>query len=163
MVRLRSFGYSGAGVDNVKRVVEAADGVILDIRFMPYSHFRGWTRHGLIELVGAERYRHVKAFGNRNYKGGPVVLDDPAAGVETVRRLLQEWPSRTFFLMCGCVEYQHCHRRQVSELLTYELGEPVEQLTLSDFGVVAGKKKRSGGGGGAGSIPDPPEQETFDL
>ena len=53
------------------------DAVVIDVRYKPYTSFKGWSRADLHARLG-RGYRWVVAFGNEGYRGGPVRLHDPA-------------------------------------------------------------------------------------
>jgi hypothetical protein len=93
----------------------------VDVRLSPFSPNPTWRKPALERALG-DRYVHLPAFGNRNYKvGGTIELADPEAGTEAVRRLLTRGPVA---LMCACASSRTCHRRLVAELICERLGLP---------------------------------------
>ena len=117
-------GYSGRSVEEIYRLALQLDAVVFDVRYSPRS--RNWQFSGknLRETLG-DRYRHVKSFGNKNYKGGPVALVDFEDGLDQV--LASDKP---VILMCVCGDPERCHRAEVGRLLQTngvsftELGKP---------------------------------------
>jgi uncharacterized protein (DUF488 family) len=108
-----TLGYSGRTPDEIRQIVEDHDAILFDIRFSPRSRVPQWTRKQLTALMGADRYQHIKALGNQNYKGdGPVELVDYQAGKAQIAAA-----DRVVILMCACKHPQSCHRTVVAELL----------------------------------------------
>jgi uncharacterized protein (DUF488 family) len=119
---LYTFGYSGRMPHELQTLAEHLAAVVVDIRFSPRSRSPDWTTGRLATLLG-ERYRHLPALGNRNYKGGPVEFVDLAAGVVEIGQLLKQRP---IILLCGCADVQRCHRRPAAEAITSRWGVAVE-------------------------------------
>ena len=71
MYQLYTFGYGGRRPDQLRTLAVRLDGVLVDIRFSPRSRIPDWSAGRLRKVLG-ERYRHLPALGNRNYKGGPI-------------------------------------------------------------------------------------------
>jgi len=69
-------GYAGRRPEALARLAERLDLTVFDVRFSPTSRDPRWRRPHLEKLLG-DRYRHVGALGNVNYKGGPILLADP--------------------------------------------------------------------------------------
>ena len=107
--------------------VTEQEAVLCDIRFMPRSRVPGWNRVQLERLMGA-RYRHLKAFGNRNYKGGEIALVDITEGLRQVEALLDQFDN--VVLMCACRDARQCHRRLVAHQASRHLGVPTAELHL---------------------------------
>ena len=72
--------------------------------------------------MSGARYHHIKALGNRNYKGGPISIVDYEAGKAAIER-----SGRPVILTCVCRDYTTCHRRAVAERLREE-GLEVEEV-----------------------------------
>jgi uncharacterized protein (DUF488 family) len=126
-----TLGYGG-GWDHalVLRAIEAVDGILVDIRFKPSSRDPRWRQPALRRVFG-ERYLWLQAFGNENYKGGPVRLLDPDDGVARVAALLGHGTPP--ILMCACRGWAGCHRRNAAELASSQLGVPVVHLEAMRF------------------------------
>lgn len=122
MQPLYTFGYSGRLPDQLQALVEQLDAVVVDIRFSPRSRIPDWNGGRLQKLLG-KRYRHLRALGNRNYKGGPVEFVDLAAGVVEVGELLRQQP---VVLLCVCADVQRCHRLLAAEAIAARYGVIVE-------------------------------------
>lgn len=122
-MNIYTVGYSGIKVTDLKRAVEELDALIMDIRYSPMSRIPMWRRENLTATFG-ERYVHVRALGNVNYKGGPISIVDYVAG----RRAIEN-SNRTVILMCVCGHYATCHRAVVASLLRSD-GFEVEELNV---------------------------------
>jgi uncharacterized protein (DUF488 family) len=127
--RVHTAGYSGRRPEWLLTAVLRLNAVVLDIRLSPHSRIPSWSKGHLAAFLGVDedgipRYRHLPAFGNVNYRtGGPIVLADPDAGIDIVRN-----ESRTPILMCGCANFDRCHRRVVARLLQEHLDVVAEEL-----------------------------------
>ena len=122
MHQLYTFGYSGRLPDQLRTLAEHLDAVVVDIRFSPRSRTPVWTGGRLRKHLG-ERYRHLPALGNRNYKGGPIEFVDLEAGVVEVGELLRQQP---VILLCVCVDVQRCHRLPAAEAIAARYGVTIE-------------------------------------
>ena len=103
---LYTFGYTGRHPHQLRALAEHLDAVVVDIRFSPRSRIPDWTAGRLQQLLG-ERYHHLPALGNRNYKGGPIEFVDLEAGVVQMGELLAQQPA---IWLCACAEVRRCHR-----------------------------------------------------
>lgn len=106
-----TIGYTGRKPADIEKVVKDLDAILLDIRFSPYSRVSHWMGYSLRAKFG-DRYHHVKALGNANYKGGSVEIVDYAAGRDTIESL-----DKPVILMCACGDPATCHRTVVAEML----------------------------------------------
>ena len=113
-MRLHHFGYAGQDARALRAWLEAHDALLVDVRMKPIARHPSWRGPALQRALG-DRYRHVAALGNVNFRGGPVELVNAEAGVREVGELLAA--GRPVVVMCVCRDYQVCHRRQVVELL----------------------------------------------
>lgn len=127
MSELYHFGYSGQDVHALKAWLEAHDGRLIDIRMKPSARDPRWRQAYLAKHLGPH-YRHVPALGNVNFRGGPIELADPEAGLAALRAWLQD--GQTLVVMCICRDYQVCHRRTVAEVLEAAGWGPAEALEL---------------------------------
>lgn len=119
-----TFGYTGRQPQELAAIAASLDALVIDVRYSPFSRNHIWNKKQLVALLG-DRYRHVKALGNENYKGGPIKLLDPQAGVREVSALLDTQP---VILTCVCQNVNWCHRKVAAELLAEELGVEVIHL-----------------------------------
>jgi uncharacterized protein (DUF488 family) len=125
MFKVYTIGYSGKSVAQVADLLVAFNAMLVDIRFVAYSKNLDWQRDTLRTVFGS-RYLWVKALGNVNYKnGGPIKLWLPQKGVTQLKPVLEKMP---IILLCGCRDWQTCHRSEASELLAQELGAQVKHL-----------------------------------
>lgn len=132
MQTLYTLGYSKLKSDEILKAAQALDAIIADIRFEPRSRHPMWNQTKLIAAWG-ERYRHIPELGNRNYKGEygeGVMLADKDAGVAAVVRLLE---ARSVILLCVCVDWQTCHRRDAAEAVQAQTGLDVTHLSIDDI------------------------------
>jgi uncharacterized protein (DUF488 family) len=124
--RLYTVGYAGWTLEQLTRMVEELHALLLDIRYSPNSRQPQWRRRELAVHFG-ERYVHVQALGNVNYRGGEMLISDYDAG----KRLVQEYlaAGRNTILMCACARVAQCHRLSVAARLEADLGlGPTEHL-----------------------------------
>lgn len=125
-VKLYTIGYQGKDVNRLKEWLIENDGVLLDIRYSPCSNMSVWQLNNLVTRLKT-RYLGVSAFGNKNYKGGPIEIANFNKGMNTLDDVRQQFSVGV--LMCACRDYKHCHRRVVAERLRV-LGYEVEELVL---------------------------------
>lgn len=124
-------GYTGRKLEHVADFVEGIDALLVDIRFAPRSRNPDYDGVALSRKLG-QRYLHLRAWGNRNYKGGPVELVDFEGGLRKVEGL----PHETCILLCACSDAAKCHRTLVGSMLSehgygvHELGNGILQLPL---------------------------------
>jgi uncharacterized protein (DUF488 family) len=124
-------GYRGRAFEQLPALLDFHDAVLVDIRFAPVSRHLQWTKNYL-SLMLKDRYRHVAALGNRNYKtpGGAIQIHNLELGIRTV----QSWETNVI-LMCACENLENCHRRvvknelekrglEVAEITSWETSQP---------------------------------------
>lgn len=121
---LYTFGYSGHQPEKLLALAEQLDAIVADVRFSPRSRVPHWNGGRLAKLLG-DRYHHLPALGNRNYKGGPIEIVDLEAGLAQVADLLAHQP---IILLCVCAEVERCHRRLVAEAISARYGVSVTHL-----------------------------------
>jgi hypothetical protein len=76
-----------------------------------------------LQKVLGERYRHLPALGNRNYKGGSTDIVDLEEGVAQVGELSSQQP---VILLCVCAKLQRCHRLAVAEVIADRYAVTIE-------------------------------------
>jgi hypothetical protein len=119
-------GYTGKAVEQLPGLLDFYDAVLADIRFAPHSRHLQWTKNYLA-LMLKERYRHVAALGNRNYKtAGAIQIHNLEIGI----RLIQSW-EKNVILLCACQDLENCHRRVVKNELE-KRGQEVAELASWD-------------------------------
>lgn len=111
MFPLYTFGYSRKQPEELVTLTEQLDALVADIRFSPRSRIPHWSGGRLAKLLG-DRYHHLPALGNRNYKGGPVDIVDLEGGMAQVAELLAR---QSVILLCACSDLHRCHRLLVAE------------------------------------------------
>ena len=122
---LYTFGYEQRPPEDLLAEADRLDAVVVDVRIQPFSKRAAWGKPHLAALLG-HRYRWVAGFGNKNYKGGPVELADPEAGLAQIADLIAE--GRNIILLCYEADPANCHRSQVAALIAARFGCPVEHL-----------------------------------
>jgi len=120
-------GYTGKAFEQLPALLDFHDAILADIRFAPVSRHLQWTKNYL-SLMLKDRYRHVGALGNRNYKthGGAIQIHNLELGI----RLIQSWETNVI-LLCACEKLENCHRLSVKNALE-KRGCEVEELTSWD-------------------------------
>ena len=124
-----TLSYTGTTLEALTAFLEAKNAILVDVRYQPFSRNPQWTRKTLTAALG-QRYVHVGALGNRNYRGGPTDIADLDAGTAAVETLLDFYPAVA--LMCVCSDVNTCHRKVVAEALGQTLDKPIEHVTLRD-------------------------------
>src|SRR5215510_2609490 len=89
--KLFTLGYSGWTLEQLARQVQELGALLLDIRYSPNSRQPQWRRQNLAATF-PDRYVHVQALGNVNYRSGEMAISDYTAG----KRLVQG------YLSTGC-------------------------------------------------------------
>src|SRR5688572_14361694 len=118
-------GYSGHTVAQLKKAVEQHNARVLDIRLSPRSRMPEWNGEALSKELG-KRYLPFPILGNLNYKtGGPIQIRNGKNGCDIIVKNLL--PSHSLILLCGCRDYDSCHRAVVAQML-HALNIPTEEL-----------------------------------
>ena len=153
MHTLYTAGYTGLRPNELKATAKRLGAVVADIRLRPFSRNPAWSRVNISQTLG-DRYHHVQALGNRNYKSGPIDLIDVEAGISLVGTLLETQP---VILLCVCPNVEMCHRKTAAEKLAEAIGCEVKHLTLDEM------KANGESAGGAAPAPKAhkPEQLSF--
>jgi uncharacterized protein (DUF488 family) len=129
-----TIGYRADGaMEQVERLVDERDAMVLDIRTMPRSrYYPQWNRKPLEARFGLHHYDHLELLGNVNYACPdlPIELQDAFNGLLWLSVYLQR---RDVVLLCGCphllwtertrhqVHHRRCHRYVVCQLLRQHL------------------------------------------
>ena len=117
-----TLGYAQWDIEEVEAQVKGLDAVLVDVRRSPNTTKPGFAKPDL-QARFADRYVHLPAFGNVNYKDGPIELAAPDEGLQQIRAL-----DRPPILMCGCQHPERCHRSVVAQRIADDLGGPIEHL-----------------------------------
>lgn len=110
-----TLGYAKWSIEEVAKQLDALRATLVDVRHSPHTTKPGFAKSDLEARFG-NRYVHLRAFGNVNYKEGPIELADPEEGLRAIRAL-----DRSPVLMCGCQHPDQCHRSSVAQLLADHL------------------------------------------
>ena len=130
MHNLLTLGYQTAKTPEVLLATAKKYGALVaDIRFMPRSRDPRWNKNALVKLLG-DRYVHVHAFGNKNYKGGPIEFVDPDRGTVQIGELLVK---SNVILLCTCWDIATCHRKPAAELVAARFSVKVIHLGKDDL------------------------------
>ena len=108
-------GYSRHG-NLVEQLMQDENILLIDTRKSPNSKIKGWSKDELQEKFG-EQYRFAGEYlGNVNaWNGGPIKLVNPRVGIHGLVKYLDE--GHDIIILCGCADYDTCHRRVVVDLL----------------------------------------------
>ena len=137
MKTLYTVGYSRLHPADILCVAERLDALIADIRISPHSRLPVWNQKPL-QAAWGRRYVYIPELGNRNYKGeagAGVILADPERGTAHVLALLEQ---QSVILLCGCFDWQTCHRREAAVLIAQHTALTVIHLTHADVAPPAG-------------------------
>ena len=109
------FGYAAGGVSALERLMEDERAYLVDIRLSPRSRWQAFNKQAL-QARWRSRYLHLPELGNVHYNNGhPIKIANPDQGIARLVNGLSQ--GYTIVLMCGCVEYESCHRRTVVHLV----------------------------------------------
>lgn len=113
---LYTLGYSGWRIEDIEKVLEDLDAIVVDVRMVPRSRAPMWNSGALARRFG-DRYVWLREFGNRNYKGtvDNIEIIDFTAGEARLRMLAAG--GRPVALLCGCPDASVCHRKVLAERL----------------------------------------------
>jgi ASCH domain len=119
-------GYQSPGwtPQNLLAELERLDAILWDIRWQPYSSIPGWSQVELQRLL-RDRYRHIKALGNDNFRGGTIKLNAPASILSIAGDTLA---MRPIVMLCGCRDVETCHRLTASEFVAQRLRTSIVHL-----------------------------------
>lgn len=123
------FGYSAPGaLSSLDALMSDESTLLIDTRFSPRSMRPEWRQEALQSKYN-KRYHWAGHFlGNRNFKGGDIVLADPDTGIRGLRTYLRE--GYNLVLLCACREYETCHRKKIVDLL--QQAEPAVEVVHPD-------------------------------
>lgn len=115
---LCTVGYRGRSFSAFADLLgECGIGALIDVRYAAETRNKTFAKSTLRTKLPERgiRYEHVRALGNRNYRGGPMQIVDLDAGLAEVERVLAE--HRTVVLMCACRTVDGCHRAPIAAAL----------------------------------------------
>lgn len=125
-MRIITLGYAGRTLAEVQDIMARTGALLVDIRYSPQSRLPQWRKQALQNRLKA-RYTHLPAFGNRNFRGGPIELLNWPVGLEEIREMARH--EGCIILMCACRDAAQCHRAVVAEKLV-EAGFAVEEWSV---------------------------------
>lgn len=115
--RVYPIGYSNNG-HLVEQLMQNEKALLIDTRYSPNSRMSAWTGHALQRKYG-DRYRKLGQFlGNVNFRGGPILIAHPDAGIEQLIQYLDDYD---LILLCQCPEFSACHRSVIVDLLLQQV------------------------------------------
>jgi uncharacterized protein (DUF488 family) len=126
--QLHTLGYAAPDAEQQLATLMADPSILLvDIRYNPRSRWRPQWNKKALQAAWGDRYRHVQALGNVNYRlpDAPIQLLDADAGIQWAGETLQAGYS--LILLCACRDYERCHRKTVKELIEAALGEKAQE------------------------------------
>ncbi len=134
--RVIPFGYADGGVPALERLMQ--DGAYLvDIRLSPRSRMPAFNQNAL-QARFQKRYIHMPDLGNVNYRNGePIKIAHPGRGISRLVNGLNQ--GYTLILMCGCKDYESCHRHAVVDLL--QVAMPDVRVEMPDVAAPDGTLK----------------------
>ena len=107
MQKIFTTGYAEKSVEKLPLLLDKKEAVLADIRFVPHSKDLEWRKIYLSMLLG-KRYHHVSALGNRMSQTDKIQIHNMELGI----RLIESWKVNVV-LMCGCADFEKCHRRVI--------------------------------------------------
>jgi uncharacterized protein (DUF488 family) len=134
--KLFTIGYEGATPDDlIDRLRDAGVERVVDVRELPLSRRRGFSKSPLAEaLTGAGiRYEHVRALGNPKPNRERWKAGDSQGGAREFRRhlhngsraalnqLAESVPSEKTCLLCFEASHQDCHRALIAGAIAEQL------------------------------------------
>ncbi len=117
-----TLGYAQWSIIDVEYQIDALEAVLTDVRQTPHTTKPGFTKSGL-QARFADRYRHLSAFGNVNYKEAPIERANPDKGLRMIRKL-----NTASVVMCSCQHPKRCPRRTDARFRAERLGETIDHL-----------------------------------
>lgn len=124
-------------MEAIKKKAEELDAYVLDIRYMAGSRAPVWRKASFVNAL-KDRYVHVQALGNENYKGGAMKLHNFDEGLSYVSKIL---PFNNVMLMCACTDVRLCHRRVVCNKLGAAIPAHYYHLAKEEFAIEKKKKE----------------------
>jgi len=124
MSKIYTIGYTSTAPEELIEVVNSLAAKLVDIRISPYSKDYRWRQKSLQQYF-ADKYFHIKEFGNENYKIGSIKVSNSELGIVKIKPFIKNQP---VILLCACYDHEKCHRNQVSTILAEEFHLEVEHL-----------------------------------
>ena len=124
MSKIYTIGYTSTTTEELIEIVNSLKAKLVDIRISPYSKDYRWRQKSLQQYF-ADKYLHIKEFGNENYKIGSIKVSNPNLGIAKIKSVIENQP---VILLCACYNHEKCHRSQVSTILAEAFYLEVEHL-----------------------------------
>lgn len=141
-----TIGYEKADIDNfITRLSAANIDVLVDVRDLPLSRKKGFSKNGLNAAVNAAgiEYMHVKALGDPKpgreaARAGNHDLFveiftehmDGANAQSALSDLAKSIGNKRICLACFERHHEGCHRKIVAERLSDIIGAPIEHIAV---------------------------------
>src|SRR5205807_1245047 len=124
--RVYPVGYEALGARQWLDELTKDDNVlVVDTRLKPWS-WRVDFRETELKATYGKRYKQAGPFlGNRGYKDGYIDIADPDTGIRGLIAYLSE--GYDLILLCGCCDYNDCHRATIVDLLFQKVNVEVIQ------------------------------------
>ena len=109
-----------SNIDRSERKAGYAPPKFVDIRFRRSVRAKGFVSNRLGDLIGSNRYEHMKSLGNERIGSGEggIKIHDPSAASKLLDIALDAArDNRRVIYFCSCGEPIGCHRRVVARLL----------------------------------------------
>lgn len=131
---LYTAGYTSLAPEDLLDTAERLHALIVDVRLKPWSKWaEKWNKPNLIESW-KDRYLHIEALGNLNYKGdmgkGVIMLKDVEEGTLRLAVLLKTQP---LMILCACKDHATCHRATIAQEMIDRYNAGVVHLTSKDI------------------------------
>lgn len=142
-----TIGYEKSTIDDfVGRLADAAIDVLVDVRELPLSRKKGFSKNGLNAAVkeAGINYLHVKALGDPKPGREAARAGDHDLFVEIFTRHMEGEDAQAALtaladtvkgkrICLTCFERHHegCHRKIVAERLSALVGAPIEHITVN--------------------------------
>lgn len=120
-----TIGYTGLTLPKLQAILAKHNAILIDARFSPRSRHQVWNMTNLMATFGKD-YISVTAWGNKNYKGGPVEIVNYQVGKRRMIAALEVKP--TIFIMCACKDFTLCHRTTIADMLR------ADGFTVTEYG-----------------------------
>ena len=120
-IKFYTTGYAGKEITDLKSMLDALNAVLVDVRFSPTSQVMRWRQIYLKTLLKG-KYRHIAQLGNRSLQEGSIRIQNLDLGLKILVSF-----NINAVLMCGCSEFEACHRLVIARAL-HRQGYDAEEL-----------------------------------
>jgi hypothetical protein len=124
MNTLYTLGYQRWSLETIATAASVRGAIVADVRYRAWSVREEFCPAALSARLG-NRYWQLPELGNKNYQGGPHLLDNPEAALPLIEVALLSYP---VILMCQCADADTCHRSTAARWVAERLGCTVEHL-----------------------------------